>query len=315
MAECVYYKDGEVIDYTPLAALVAGQVIQLPDGRAGYAESAIAAGVKGALRVRGIVILDKTTTMVMLPGSEIFWDHSANKAHLLHVNDKDFYAGVCIEDAASADTTVKVALNVKPTYTVGWGSGWSGISVNTAGFPRSSGAGSDGWNGQLDATNEAQKVDALSDRGMAVAEIGIVHTLINVINGGNNAVLDISVGLANATHASDADSIAESLFIHLDGNSTTINAESDDGTTEVAATDTTSVYVAGTPFLAQWDLRDLTDIQLYINGVNKLPNSVFKLNLATGPLKMLAHMEKSANATPGNITVRGGVTQFEAVNS
>ena len=114
---------------------------------------------------------------------------------------------------------------------------------------------------------------------------------------------DTNIGLANATHATDADSITESLFIHLDGGSVNIYAESDDGTTEVAATDTTIDYTAGTPFLAQWDLSNTSDIQLYIDGVNVLPSSVFKLNVAAGPLKLLAYSEKSGTATLGNVSV------------
>jgi hypothetical protein len=115
------------------------------------------------------------------------------------------------------------------------------------------------------------------------------------------------VGIANATHASDADTIAESVFLHVDGADTNgavnILAESDDGTTEVAATDTTVDFAAGTPFEFRIDCRDLTDIQIYINGVNVLPASVFKLNAATGPLKLLAHIEKGANDTLADVRV------------
>jgi predicted RecA/RadA family phage recombinase len=315
MPEATYRQPGLLIDYTPLAAVVAGQVLQLPDGRAAFAPTAIAAGALGAVQVEGVCTLTKTTSMVVLQGSRIFWDHSANAAHLLHRNDKDFFVGTALEDATSAGTTVKVALNVKPVFTVGLDSGWVGVQVQTAGFVAAAGSG-EGVNLRFSATAEAQKVDALSHRGMAVAEIGVVHALICVNDGGDAAALDCNIGLANGTHATDADAITESLFCHLDGNSVNINLESDDGTTEVAATDTTVDYTAGTPFLVQFDLRDLTDIQAYIDGVNVLPSSVFKLNAATGPLKFLAHLEKTSDDTPGNVTVLyGGVTQFEALNS
>ena len=107
---------------------------------------------------------------------------------------------------------------------------------------------------------------------------------------------DINVGVANATHASDGDAITESCFIHLDSSgSTNILAESDDGTVEVNATDTTADWAAGTAFHFAFDGRDESDIQLYINGVNKLPATVFDLSAGTGPLKALFHFEKSAN--------------------
>jgi hypothetical protein len=51
----------------------------------------------------------------------------------------------------------------------------------------------------------------------------------------------------------------------------------------------------GTPFHVQIDGRNLLDIQVYVNGVNVLPATVFKLDKATGPLKALFHFEKSAN--------------------
>jgi hypothetical protein len=51
------------------------------------------------------------------------------------------------------------------------------------------------------------------------------------------------------------------------------------------------------------DCRDLTDIQIYINGVNVLPASVFKLDAATGPLKLLAHLEKTSSADLAEIRI------------
>lgn len=310
MAEANLIQEGDMIDFTPTAAVSAGEVLQLPDGRAAVAHTAIAAGDKGAVQVGGIYEVAKTTSMVMLQSSEVFWDASTSKAHLLHGGDKDFPLGVVVEDATSAATTVKVALNQKPRYTLSWADGFASINVQTAGFVECYGAGNS-VGLAFSATAEVQKTDALTLRGISPSRPMIVHTLICVNVAADNAAADINVGLANATHASDADSITESLFIHIDGASTNINAESDDGTTEVTATDTTDDFTAGTPFLAQWDLRDNTDIQLYINGVNRLPSSVFKLNAATGPLKLLAHIEKTSDDSPGNISVAGGVVCFD----
>lgn len=302
MAEATYLQEGCSLDFTPETALTAGQVMQLPDGRAGVPANDIAADALGAVAVKGVFTVAKTDSMVVLKGSRLFWDASANKAHLLHRNDKDFYIGVAEEDATSSATTVKVALNVEPVYTLSLKSGFVSAPINTAGFPFVHGTG-EGVNLGFSATAEAQKVDALSHRGMAPSTPAIVEALICVNTNGDAAAVDINVGLANATHATDADSITESLFVHIDGASTNINLESDDGTTEVAATDSTVDFTAGTPFLVQFDLRDNTDIQVYIDGVNVLPSSVFKLNAATGPLKLLAHMEKTADDSPGNVSV------------
>ena len=121
----------------------------------------------------------------------------------------------------------------------------------------------------------------------------IVEGIVNVVSDGAGSAVDVSIGVANGTHATDADSITESLFVHLDANNTNINLESDDGTTEVAATDSTIDYTEGTPFEVWFDLRDLTDIQIYIDGVLALGATVFKLDAATGPLKLLVHVEKT----------------------
>lgn len=311
MAEANFVQDACIVPYTATAAVSAGQVVQLPDGRAGVAVDSYSAGALGHFHVKGRHRVAKTASMVMLPGSELFWDASANAAHLLFGNDKDFYLGSCADDAASSDAEVDVLLNERPAATISFAHGYQSINVQTAGFVNVYGSG-DSAGLAFSATAEAQKADAMTLRGIAPSSKGIVHTLITVVVDPDAAAVDANFGLANGTHASDADSITESLFIHLDGASANINAESDDGTTEVAATYTTVDYVVGTPFLVQWDLRDNEDIQLYINGVNRLPASVFKLNAATGPLKLLAHIEKTSDDSPGNFTCRGFVTTFDA---
>ena len=304
--------DGESVEWTADGTYSAGDVIQLRDGRAGVLTQDAVSGQVVGVYVKGIFEVQKTTSMYVLPGSRLYWDHSANKCHLLHRNDRDFFLGsaygsstVVGADATAASTSLLVNLNKQPVYTVSLASGFVSVPINTAGFPFVHGTG-EGVNLGFSATAEVQKVDALSHRGFAGGSAGaeaIVDALICINTNGDASAVDINVGIANATHASDADSIAESLFVHIDGASTRIKLESDDGTTEVAATDTTLDFTAGTPFLVQWDLRNLEDIQVYIDGVNVLPSSVFKLNAATGPLKCLAHMEKTSDDSPGNVSV------------
>lgn len=315
MSEALFSQQGESIDWTPTAAVVGGEVIRLADGRAGFAPLAIAAGALGAVQVCGVAVVDKTASMVMLKGSKVYWDHSASAASLLFgANTADIFLGTVLETAASAATTVKVILNVEPKYTLALQDGFTAVPIpsitaNPAGHMFSVG---NGVNAVFDLAVEAQKWDALSTRGVAVGTKGILHALVCVNTNGDDAAFDLNVGMANATHATDADSITESLFVHINGNDLNLYLESDDGTTEVAATDSTVDFVVGTPFLVQFDLTDNTDIQAYINGVNVLPSSVFKLNAATGPLKLLFHMEKTANDSPANVTVQDlGFTAFD----
>jgi predicted RecA/RadA family phage recombinase len=306
MAEAVYSSEGDQIFYTPAAATPAGTVVRLPDGRAGYLVSAAAAGQKVSVQVSGIATVEKTDSMVMLKGSKLYFDVSASKAHLLQaLGTPDFFLGTVVATASSSATTVSVMLNMEPKYTLALKDGCvcapiPAITANPQGMAFPFG---NGYAMKFDTAAEAEKFDALSINSVAVGTPGILNALICVNTNGDDAAFDLNVGLANGTHATDADSITESLFCHIDGASTNIAFESDDGTTEVAATDSTLDFTAGTPFLVQWDLTNDEDIQVYVNGVNVLPASVFKLNNATGPLSLLVHMEKTANDSPGNVTV------------
>ena len=80
-----------------------------------------------------------------------------------------------------------------------------------------------------------------------------------------------------------------------------IDAESDDGTTEVAATDTTVDFAVGTPVFLQIDGRNPASLKFYVNGVRVLESTTFNISAATGPLKALFHLEKSSNDSPGNV--------------
>ena len=106
--EAAYYACPEEVQLVTEAAVVATEVNQLPDGRAGvYAGLASAAANDPvAYQTEGIYTVAKTTGMVFLPGDEVWWDHSANKAHYKKVNDRDFFLGSAYGDAASADAVI-----------------------------------------------------------------------------------------------------------------------------------------------------------------------------------------------------------------
>jgi len=309
--EAVYSQGDCYVDYTPAVAMSAGQVVQLPDGRAGVATTAIAAGVLGALQVEGQYEVAKTASIVILAGGRVFLDHSARTATFRTVNDKDFYLGTAVADAASAATTVTVNLNVQQRNTIDALNGPS-LSVATGtvaagGFdlPKSYG-GSKGLS--LTATSEVQCVDILSVDRVAIASNPILEAQIRLGVNGSTSAVDLNIGFANGTSASDADAITESVFFHIDGGALDIFAESDDGTTEVNATDTTVNITAGSAVANRFefwiDARDPADVQLYVDGVNVLPDSVFVLTAGTGPLGLLAHLEKTTGtATAGPVYI------------
>lgn len=305
MAEAELYQGDECPrDYTADAAITGGEVVQLRDGLAAVIPVDVASGEKGGAQCEGIFRVEKTTSQVWLDGSEIWWDHSANKATCIPplAGDRDFFLGSAVGDAASAATEGYVNLNSKPAYEIELQrSGGDTAVVLTAGTPYIYSRG-----GSLDAafsaTAEAQKLDWLSKRSFALGSNWILDAVVEVVANADADVADLSIGVANATHASDADSITESAFFHFDlGADLNIDAESDDGTNEVAATDTTVDFAVGTPVLLQIDGRDPSSLKYYVNGVRVLASTTFDISAATGPLKALFHLEKSANDSPGNV--------------
>ena len=315
MSQAVLYQANPyTVDYTPAAALSAGDVIQLGDGRAAVPSSDIAAGVLGAVSTEGVFQVDKTTGVVLLDGGRVFWDHSANKATFRAVQDRDFFIGTAVGDAASAATTCYVNLNVDQRVAIDIRSDGRAIPVGTAAVNAFGALYANGVTPglALTATSEAQKIDLLSDAARAVSANGIAEYIVRLGANGSTSAVDINIGVANGTNATDADSITESVFFHIDGGALDILAESDDGTTEVAATDTTIDITAGSAesnkFEFWIDMRNPADIQLYINGVNVLPASVFTLGAATGPLSLLVHVEKTTGtATAGPLYVDRGI--------
>ena len=309
MAEATLRQDGCVIDLTAAAAYTAGQVIQLSDGRAAVPANDVASGDKGGFAVEGTHRVTKTASVVLVDGQPVYWDHSANSATYAPASDRDFFIGVAADDAASADSTVDVHLNVRPRYKIDYQTDEmetlivkTVVGSTTVEVPHVRRFG--GTTSLLfGATAEAQKLDLLSQQGFSVGSNWIVEGCFNVIDDGDATAIDFNVGVANATHASDADAITESCFLHLDGNTLDLFAESDDGTTEVAATDTTVNIALGTPVHFVIDGRNPADIQIYVNGVLQLTGTVFKLDAATGPLKLLAHLEKSSDDTTADYRI------------
>lgn len=308
-------QNAEAMDYTAVAAVTGGTVVQLPDGRAGVVPTDVAAAGIGSAAVEGIFTVTKAADQVWIDGARIWWDHSANAATCvppLTTGDKDFYLGTTVGDVAAATTTGRVNLNVRPAYifdvhrdlfdhtlvkTV--------VGSTTIVIPDMIARG-----GTIDAyfglTAEAQKMDILSKRSFPLSSNPILECVVNVVTTCDADVGDLSIGFANASHASDADAITESVFFHFDlGADLNIDAESDDGTTEVAATDTTIDFAEGTPVYLCIDGRDPSNMKFYINGAEVLAATANLGNIAvaTGPLKALFHLEKSSNDSPGRVLI------------
>jgi predicted RecA/RadA family phage recombinase len=295
---------GDSVQFVADVAYTAGQVIQLSDGRAAVVTNDVAALGLGAAYVNGIFIMQKTATMVLLKGGRAFWDASANAVYFRKINDQDFYVGRVRDDAASADTTVAVVLNDQVQYDIDLQrDGYISVPVGTqaaGGFGRGIDHGGV-TNLLISATSEAQKIDALSKDGFALGSNAIVEFAFSVPTGSaSGTAQDLSIGIASATNATDADAIAKHCLMHLDGGSTKINFQSKDGTTTVAATDSTKVVVAGNTNAAGvrvevWmDMRDPSSVKIYVDGVAVLTSTTFSLTaVTTTTLYLLAHLEKT----------------------
>ncbi len=159
MAEANYKQAGDQVDYTPVAAILGGTVVQLADGRAGVVKVDLEAGQKGAAAVHGIYKVTKTAGIVLLDGGKLFWDHSANAATFKQVSDRDFYLGTVQGDAASADTTVFVALNERQrcVFDAAYDP-CTTVIVGAATITRRGGT----HKFNLVSTNEAEKVDLIA---------------------------------------------------------------------------------------------------------------------------------------------------------
>lgn len=101
------YQRGCEIDYTPSSAVVTGDVVVLNDLFC-VADRDIAANKKGALSTDGVYILPKATGAIGA-GAIVYWDATAGNITTTATSNKR--AGKAAEAAASADATVKVAIN------------------------------------------------------------------------------------------------------------------------------------------------------------------------------------------------------------
>lgn len=303
------YKD------TAGAAIASGEVQQMNNGRA-----AVRTGLKAAASGDTVAFIDegkqtviKAASQVWIDGAPIWWDHSANAATCVPpmvAGDRDFYLGTAVGDVAAAAVSGVVDLNKQPHYAFDYHRDGVDCAVvktvvgsTTIVIPDIVQRG-----GSLVAffglTAEAQKLDALGKRSFTLGSNWVFEASVEVVANADADVADLTVGVANDTHASDADEITEFAGFHFDlGADLNIDAESDDGTTEVNATDTTLDFAVGTPVHLVLDGRDPSNVKYYVNGVEVLAATANLGNIAvaTGPLKALFHLEKSANDSPGTV--------------
>lgn len=305
--EMSHYRDHTVLTRTAVAAVNPGQVVQLPDGRAGYKSgtNVSAAGDAIGIQTEGIVKVIKTADIVFLDGGDVFWDVSANKAHFRpEAGTPDFQIGTAVGDATSAATEMYVDLNGRGRYIIDLEKGgeWAPEEALGLGVTLLPGGG---VKLAFDAVAEVAQAALVSGHSVPVNAGPILEARVAVFAIGDDAALDIDVGLATGSHATDFETVANFAVIHLDGNSLNINVMSDDGTTDVAAVDSTIDAVDDTYFEVWIDCRVPAAVQIYVNGVDAVPDgtTLVLTAAAAAAVKAVAMIEKTSNDTVAELRV------------
>lgn len=311
MADAVFVREWYEQRLTAAAAVGVGEVWQTADGKAavydrlaGLSTNPAVSGASGeAVKfvTAGKFTMPLTASIVILDGGRVYWDHSANACHFKKVNDRDFYLGRAVGDSSGGSVVVDLNSDPRPDIDLLRDAVLS-VPVGTQavggfGFPKILGGSQ---SVELTSTSEAQKIDLLSVDGFAKGANAIAEFIFRIPDDGAGTAADFNVGVANGTHATDANSITERVLFHTDANALDILAWSTDGTTTVALTDTTINYAEGSAVANRvecWiDMRNPADCQLYIDGVLVLGASVFNVDVATGPFFLLVHLEKTSAA-------------------
>ena len=103
-----FVQEGETIDYTPVAATVAGTVVVMGTVGIGVVATSLAAGEKGALVVDGVVRHAKTANQAVSAYAKVYWD--ATNSVLTTTVGSNVLAGYAVAAAGASDATVDVKL-------------------------------------------------------------------------------------------------------------------------------------------------------------------------------------------------------------
>lgn len=106
----MFVQEGAAVDYTPSAAVAAGDVVVQGD-LVGVAKRAIAANALGSLSLTGVFDLPKAagTSTAITAGTTAYWD--ATNSQVTATSSGNKLLGKTIRAAADADTTVRVRLS------------------------------------------------------------------------------------------------------------------------------------------------------------------------------------------------------------
>jgi predicted RecA/RadA family phage recombinase len=270
--ESQYINQGDSLDFTPVAAITGGDLVQLGDGRAAHSPLDIAAGVLGAVKVTGLLKLPKTVNIALLDGGDAYWDVSAGKVHFRpEAGTPDFRAGIVFGDYAAAATECYILLNERASYTIDLGAGgecgdWvaeelaAGVAGSVDAIP--------GGGCRIVISNEnAVQANALRSVRTVPGSSKPILEFRFTRSATTDAAVDLDIGLATSAHASDFEAVTAFAAFHYDGDDLNIDTHSDDNVTDRAPADSSIDHVEGTYHEGWIDGRDPTDVKFYVDGV------------------------------------------------
>ncbi len=293
-----------------------GEVFQMPNGLAGVnkrGRSGAIAGQTVQFETAGLQNIPKAA-VVLLDGQEVYWDRSASVCTYCRLDDRDFFLGTVRGQAAVNDTYATISLNEKAQYThdllrdpfevspVGTLSG-TGFNLYLRNSLRIA----------LDATSEVQKMDPQSVDGFSVLSKGYIEGSFRVLAHGAASNPHVSIGYGDGTTATDAlsSTIANYLFLRLDGNSDVISVEGSEFSKTSTGVSCTVGNRATNRVYFTFDIRNRSNILVYINGLRVLSGSTIALDNATsGTNYLLFHVMKPISVTVYDIVLDSLRTRF-----
>ena len=123
----------------------------------------------------------------------------------------------------------------------------------------------------------------------------IFEALVNLVDEGDAAAVTFRFGLVSGDNATFA-SIAQYALFEIAGDTRDIKFTSKDGTTTVAAVDTTVDFATGFQNF-KIDATDKEDVKVYINGARVLPATTFKLDATARVMPWFAVVKTSNDTT------------------
>ena len=112
MPTAVFVQEGNQVDYTPGAAVAAGDVVVQGD-LIGVAKQPIAANALGALAVTGVFDFPKATGggMAIAAGATVYWDVADTEAKEDSETGANKLIGKTVAAATDDDATVRVRMS------------------------------------------------------------------------------------------------------------------------------------------------------------------------------------------------------------